>query len=76
MLLLPSYKVIDSVSNGVIIPITKPRSVVVLVSTSVTLLRFKHPQLASFSSLLLLINKYSNSIIIITNLYPYVTVIS
>ena len=66
----------DAVSNGVIIPITKPRSMVVLVSTLVALLRFKCPQLASYISLSLLINKYSNFIIIITNLYPHITVIS
>ena len=33
----------DAVSNSVMIPITKPHSVVVLVSTSVALLRFKRP---------------------------------
>jgi len=66
----------DTVSNGIIIPITKPRSIVVLVSTSIALLRFKCPQLASFSFLSLLINKYSNSIIIVANLYPYIIIIS
>jgi len=55
--------------------ITKPCSIVVLVSTSTTLLRFKRSQLASFS-LSLLINKYSNSIVIIANLYLYITVVS
>jgi len=68
--------VMDAVSSGVMIPTTNPRSIVVLVSASITLLRFKCPQLASFFSLLLLINKYSNSIIIVTNLYLHVTVIS
>ena len=57
-------------------PVTKPRSIVVLVSTSIALLRVKCPQLASFSSLLLLINKYSNSIVIIASLCPYITIIS
>ena len=66
----------DAISNSVIIPVTKPRFIVVLVSTSITLLRFKCPQLASYSPLLLLINKYSNSIVNVTNLYLYVTVIS
>jgi len=66
----------DIASNGVIIPITDPHSVVVLVSTSIALLRFKCSQLASFSSLLLLINKYSNFIIIVANLCPYVALIS
>ena len=66
----------DAVSNGVIIPITKPCSMVVLVSTSVILLRFKCPWLASFYSSLLLINKYSNSIIIVANLCPYITITS
>jgi len=66
----------DTISNGVIMPITNPRSIVVSVSTSITLLRFKCPQLASFSPLSLLINKYSNSIVTVTNLYPYIAVIS
>jgi len=66
----------DIVFNGVIIPVTNPYSVEVLVSTSIILLRFKCSQLASFSSLLLLINKYSNSIVIIVNLYLYIAVIS
>ena len=66
----------DIVSNGIIIPVTNPRSIVVLVSTSIALLRYKCSQLASFSSLSLLINKYSNSIIIITNFYPHVALIS
>jgi len=35
MLLLPSYKAIDIVSNSVIIPVTNPYSIVVLVSTSI-----------------------------------------
>ena len=43
LLLLPSYKVIDAVSNGIIIPITKSRYIVVLVSAFITLLRFKRP---------------------------------
>ena len=76
MLLLPSCKVIEIIFNGVIIPVTNPRSVVVLVSTSTVLLRFKCFQLASFSSLLLIINKYSASIVIIANLYPHIAVIS
>jgi len=66
----------EIVSNSVAIPITKPYLVIVLVFTSVTLLRFKYSQLASFLSLLLLINKYSNSIIITADLYPYITVTS
>jgi len=66
----------DTIFNSIIIPITKPYSIVVLVSTPIILLRFKCSQLASFSSLLLLINKYSSSIIIVTNLYLYITVIS
>jgi len=66
----------DAVSNSIIIPITKPYSIAVLVSASITLLRFKYPQLVPFSSLTLLINKYSNSIIIITNLYSHVAIIS
>jgi len=66
----------EIISNGVIIPITNPRSIVVSVSTSITLLRFKCSQLASFLSLLLVINKYSNFIIIVTNLYLYIAVIS
>jgi len=66
----------EIVSNSVIIPVTNPRSIVVLVSTSVALLRFKYSQLASFLSLLLIINKYSNSIIIIANLYPHIAIIS
>ena len=41
ILFLLSYKVIDAVSNGVIISVTKPYSIAVLVSTSkVTSLRF------------------------------------
>jgi len=36
MLFLPSYKAIDAVSNGVIIPVTKPYSIAVSVSTSNT----------------------------------------
>jgi len=66
----------DFKSNGIIIPVTNPRSIVVLVSTSITLLRFKCPWLASIFSLLLIINKYSNSIIIVANPYLYVAVIS
>jgi len=66
----------DTVFNSIIIPITNPRSIVVLVSTFITLLRYKYSQLALFSSLSLLINKYFNSIIIITNLYLYITLIS
>jgi len=66
----------DTVSNGIIIPVTNPRSIVVLVSTSIALLRYKCSQLALFSSLLLLINKYSNSIVIITNLYLYIALTS
>ena len=66
----------DVVSIGVIIPITNSYSVEVSVSTSIILLRFRYPQLVPFSSLLLLINKYSNSIVIITNLYLYITVTS
>jgi len=66
----------EIVSNGVIIPITNPRFVMVLISTSVILLRYKYSQLASFLSLLLIINKYFNSIIIIINLYLYIAVIS
>jgi len=57
-------------------PVTNPRSIVVLVSTSVILLRYKYSQLVLFSSLLLLINKYSNSIIIIANLYLYIALTS
>jgi len=66
----------EIVSNSVAIPITKPCLVMVLVSTSIMLLRFKYSQLASFLSLLLLINKYSNSIVITTNPYLYVAIIS
>jgi len=66
----------DTISNSIIISVTKPRSIVILVSISVTLLRFIYHQLATFSSLLLLVNKYSNSIIIFTNPYPYIAVIS
>ena len=76
ILLLPSYKVMDAVSNGVMIPVTNPRSIVVLVSASIAFLRYKYSQLTSFSSLLLLINKYSNSIIIVANLYPYIALTS
>ena len=36
ILFLPSYKAMDAVSNGVIIPIIKPYSIAVLVSTSNT----------------------------------------
>jgi len=36
MLFLPFYKAIDAVSNSVIIPVTKPYSIAVLVSTSNT----------------------------------------
>jgi len=66
----------DAISNSVIIPVTEPCFIAVLVSTSIALLRFRYPQLVPLLSLLLLINKYSNSIVIITNYYPYVTVIS
>jgi len=66
----------EIVSNGIIIPVTNPRFMVVLVSASIALLRYKCSQLASSSSLLLLINKYSNSIVIIANLYPHVTLTS
>ena len=66
----------EIVSNGIIIPVTKPCLVIVSVFTSIALLRFKCSQLASFLSLLLLINKCSNSIVIVTNLYLYVAVIS
>jgi len=66
----------DSVSNGIIIPITNPYSIVVSVSASIILPRYKYSQLALFSSLSLLINKYSNSIIIVTNLYLYIALIS
>jgi len=66
----------EIVSNGVAIPITKPCLVVVLVSASVALLRFKCSQLASFSPSSLLINKYSDSIVIIANLYPHVAITS
>jgi len=66
----------EIISNGIIIPVTNPHSIVVLVFTSVILLRFKCSQLASFLSLLLIINKYSNFIIIITNLCLYIAVIS
>jgi len=66
----------DAVSNGIIIPITDPRSIVVLVSTSIILLRFICSQLTALLFLLLLINKYSNSIVIIANLYLYITIIS
>jgi len=66
----------DAVSNGVIIPVTNPCSIAVSVSTFIALLRFGYPQLVPFSSLALLINKYYNSIIIVTNLYPYVAIIS
>jgi len=41
-LLLLSYKVIDAVSSGIIIPATKPRFIVVLVSASIALLRFRY----------------------------------
>ena len=64
----------DAVSNGVMIPVTKPYSIAVLVSASIALLRFRYPSLVPLSSLSLLINKYSDSIIIVTNLYPYITV--
>jgi len=41
ILFLLSYKAIDAVSNGVIMPVTKPYSIAVLVSTSnITSLRF------------------------------------
>jgi len=41
ILFLLFYKVIDAVSNGIIMPVTKPSSIVVLVSTSnITSLRF------------------------------------
>jgi len=73
-LLLLSYKAMEIVSNGVTIPVTKPCLVMVLVSAFVALLRFKCSQLASFSSLSLLINKYSNSIVITTNLRLYIAV--
>jgi len=66
----------EIVSNGVITSVTKPYLVIVSVSASIALLRFKYSQLASFLSLLLLINKYSDSIIITTNLCPYIAVIS
>ena len=66
----------DVISNSIIIPIINPRSVEVLVSTSITLLRVKRSQLASFLSLLLLINRYSDSIVIVTNLCPYITITS
>jgi len=68
--------VIEIVSNGVIIPITDPRSIVVSVSAFIILLRFKCSQLASFLSLSLLINKYSNSIIIVADLCLHITIIS
>ena len=66
----------EIVSNGIIIPVTEPYLVMVLVSASVALLRFKYSQLASFLFLLLLINKYSNSIVIAANLCLYITVTS
>jgi len=66
----------EIVSNGVAIPITKPLLVVVLVSASIMSLRFKCSQLASFLSLLLLINKYSDFIIITANLCLYIAVTS
>jgi len=66
----------DFISSGVIIPATEPRFIVVLVSTSIAFPRFRYSQLVPFSSLLLLINKYFNSIINIVNLYLYIAVIS
>jgi len=66
----------DAIFNGVIIPITNPRFIVVLVSAFIALLRYKCSQLALFSFLLLVTNKYSNSIVIIANLYPYIALIS
>jgi len=40
MLLLPSYEAIDTVFNGVILPITEPYSIAVLVSAfNITSLR-------------------------------------
>ena len=66
----------DTVSNGVIIPVIKPCSIVVSVSTSIAYLRFTYSQLTAFSSLLLLINKYSNFIVISTNPYLYIAIIS
>jgi len=66
----------EIVSNGVAIPVTKPCLVMVLVSTSVALLRFKCSQLASFLSSSLIINKYFNSIIITANLCLYIAVTS
>jgi len=42
MLLLLSYKAMEIVSNSIAMPITKPYLVMVLVSTSITLLRFKY----------------------------------
>jgi len=47
ILFLPSYKVIDAVSNGIIMPVTKPCSIAVLVSTSNT-----NALRSSFSTLL------------------------
>jgi len=46
----------------------------VSVFASVALLRFECSQLASFLSLLLMINKYSDSIVITANLYLYIAV--
>jgi len=66
----------EIVSNSVAIPVTKPYLVMVSVSASIALLRFKYFQLAFFLSLLLLINKYFNSIIITANLYLYIAVTS
>jgi len=66
----------DVISNSIIISVINPRSIEVLVSTFIALLRFKCSQLASFSSLLLLINKYSDSIVIVANLYLYIAVTS
>jgi len=74
MLFLLSYKAIDAIFKGVMIPITKPCSIAVLVSAFIiALLRFGYPQLVPLVFLSLLINKYSNSIIIITNYYPHIT---
>jgi len=51
ILFLPSYKVMDAVSNGVIMPITKPYSIAVLVSTfNANILR---------SSFLISLNRFS-----------------
>jgi len=66
----------DAVSNGIIMPVTKPCSIAVSVSTFITLLRFRYPQLVPLFSLLLLINKYSDFIVIVTNRYSHITVIS